>query len=70
MLSPGYGELKERLVRLGHMGPAVALAQPRGRPLGARPRARRPRAWPVRVGDGVEAALEVLAQPLEAGART
>ena len=28
MLSPGYGELKERLIRLGHMGPAAASLTP------------------------------------------
>ncbi len=28
MLSPGYGELKEKLVRLGHMGPAARSLNP------------------------------------------
>jgi pyridoxamine---pyruvate transaminase len=61
MLSPGYGEIKEKLVRLGHMGlaarslyPVVALAA-LGRglaDLGAR----------VDTGAGVEAALDVLSQ--------
>jgi pyridoxamine--pyruvate transaminase len=61
MLSPGYGEIKEKLVRLGHMGPAarslnpvVALAS-LGRglaDLGA----------PVDIGAGVDRALQVLSQ--------
>ena len=67
MLSPGYGELKERLVRLGHMGPAARSLNPvvavsafgRGlADLGA----------PVSIGEGVEAALAVLAEPLPAAA--
>jgi pyridoxamine---pyruvate transaminase len=61
MLSPGYGEIKELLVRLGHMGPAARSLNPvvglaalgRGlADLGAQ----------VEVGAGVEAALEVLSQ--------
>jgi pyridoxamine--pyruvate transaminase len=59
MLSPGYGELKEKLVRLGHMGPAARSLNPvvavaafgQGlADLGAR----------VDIGAGVEAALAVL----------
>jgi pyridoxamine---pyruvate transaminase len=59
MLSPGSGEIKEKLVRLGHMGPAARSLNPvvalaafgRGlADLGAR----------VEVGAGVEAALDVL----------
>jgi pyridoxamine---pyruvate transaminase len=59
MLSPGYGELKEKLVRLGHMGPAARSLNPvvavaafgQGlADLGAR----------VDIGAAVEAALAVL----------
>jgi len=62
MLSPGYGEIKEKLVRLGHMGPAARSLNPvvalaalgRGlTDLGAR----------VEIGAGVEAALDVLSRP-------
>ena len=66
MLSPGYGELKERLVRLGHMGPAARSLNPVVA-LSALGRGLADHGVAVRVGDGVEAALEVLAQPLEAG---
>jgi pyridoxamine--pyruvate transaminase len=61
MLSPGYGEIKQKLVRLGHMGPAARSLNPvvalaafgRGlADLGAR----------VDIGAGVDAALEVLSQ--------
>ena len=61
MLSPGYGEIKEKLVRLGHMGgaarslnPVVALAAfGRGlADLGAH----------LDIGSGVEAALDVLSR--------
>jgi pyridoxamine--pyruvate transaminase len=61
MLSPGYGEIKEQIVRLGHMGPAARSLNPvvalaafgRGlADLGAR----------VDIGAGVDAALEVLSR--------
>ena len=61
MLSPGYGEIKEKLVRLGHMGPAARSLNPivalaafgRGlADLGAH----------VDIGAGLDAALEVLAR--------
>lgn len=61
MLSGGYGELKEQLVRLGHMGPASRSLNPlvavtalgRGLlDLGA----------PVDVGAGAEAVMEVLGE--------
>ena len=61
MLSPGYGEIKEKLVRLGHMGPAARSLNPvvalaalgRGlADLGAR----------LDIGAGIEASLEVLSQ--------
>jgi len=61
MLSPGYGEIKEKVVRLGHMGPAARSLNPvvalaaygRGlADLGAR----------VDIGAGVDAALAVLSE--------
>ena len=60
MLSPGYGELKERLIRLGHMGPAAASLTPVVA-LAALGRGMADLGVDVRVGDGLEAALEVLA---------
>ncbi len=60
MLSPGYGELKERLVRLGHMGPAAASLTPVVA-LAALGRGMADLGVDVRVGDGLEAALQVLA---------
>ena len=61
MLSPGYGELKERLVRLGHMGPAARSLHPVVA-LSALGRGLVDLGVPVAVGDGVEAALEVLSE--------
>ena len=61
MLSPGHGDTKKQLVRLGHMGPAARSLNPvvalgafgRGlADLGARPE----------IGAGVEAALQVLSE--------
>jgi pyridoxamine---pyruvate transaminase len=62
MLSPGYGELKEKLIRLGHMGPAARSLNPIVA-LSALGRGLADQGVPVAVGEGVEAALEVLAQP-------
>ncbi|MFN8111407.1 MAG: alanine--glyoxylate aminotransferase family protein [Thermoleophilia bacterium] len=59
MLSPGYGELKEKLVRLGHMGPAAASLNPVVA-VAALGRGMADLEVPVAVGAGVEAALEVL----------
>ena len=59
MLSPGYGEIKERLFRLGHQGPGAASLNPVVA-LAALGRGLVDQEVPVRVGDGVEAALEVL----------
>jgi len=61
MLSPGYGELKEKLVRLGHMGPAARSLNPIVA-LSAFGRGLADLGVSVGVGDGVEAALEVLAE--------
>ena len=63
MLSPGYGELKERLVRLGHMGPAAHSLNPVVA-VAALGRGLADLGVSVAVGDGVEATLAVLAEPL------
>jgi pyridoxamine--pyruvate transaminase len=68
MLSPGYGELKERVVRLGHMGPAARSLNP-VIALGALGRGLADLGVAVAIGEGVEAALAVLAEPAAAGAR-
>jgi pyridoxamine--pyruvate transaminase len=64
-LSPGFGELKERLFRLGHMGPAARSLTPVVA-LTALGRGLADLGAAVAPGDGVDAALEVLAQPAEA----
>ena len=69
MLSPGYGELKERLIRIGHMGPAADSLTPVVA-LSALGRGLADLGADVAIGDGVEAALEVLSsQPMPAGSR-
>jgi pyridoxamine--pyruvate transaminase len=65
MLSPGYGELKERLVRLGHMGPAARSLYPIVA-LSAFGRGLADLGVAVDIGAGVDAALAVLSQPTEA----
>ncbi len=60
MLSPGYGELKERLFRLGHMGPAADSLTPVVA-LAALGRGLADLGVDVRLGDGLDAALQVLA---------
>ena len=65
MLSPGYGELKERLVRLGHMGPAARSLYPIVA-LAAFGRGLADVGASVDIGAGVEAALAVLSQPARA----
>jgi len=60
MLSPGFGELKERLFRLGHMGPAAESMTPVVA-LAALGRGLADHGVQVALGDGVEASLEVLA---------
>jgi pyridoxamine--pyruvate transaminase len=62
MLSPGYGELKEKVIRLGHMGPAARSLNPVVA-LSALGRGLADHGVAVAVGEGVEAALEVLAEP-------
>ncbi len=62
MLSPGYGELKERLVRIGHMGPAARSLNPIVA-LSALGRGLADQGVGVAVGDGIEAALDVLSEP-------
>ncbi len=62
MLSPGYGELKEKLVRIGHMGPnARSLTPVVG--LAALGRGLADLGVPVAAGEGIEAALALLAEP-------
>ncbi|MCC6224255.1 MAG: alanine--glyoxylate aminotransferase family protein [Thermoleophilia bacterium] len=67
MLSAGYGELKPKLLRIGHMGVASrSLNVVVG--LSALGRTLADLGVPVRTGDGVEAALEVLATGAGVGA--
>ena len=63
MLSPGYGELKEKVVRLGHMGPAARSLNPVVA-VAALGRGLTDLGVSVAVGEGVEATLTVLAEPL------
>lgn len=68
MLSPGYGELKEKVIRLGHMGPAARSLNPVVA-LSALGRGLADQGVQVAVGEGVEAALEALAEPAEVAQR-
>lgn len=68
MLSAGYGELKEKLIRIGHMGVASRSLNPIVG-LSALGRGLADLGVPVSVGEGVEAALEVLARGAAIGAR-
>jgi pyridoxamine--pyruvate transaminase len=61
MLSPGYGELKERLLRLGHMGPAADSLTPVVA-LAALGRGMVDLGVELEIGDGLEAALAELAE--------
>jgi len=61
MLSPGYGEIKEKLVRLGHMGPAARSHNPVVA-LAALGRGLADLGAQLEVGAGLDAALEVLSQ--------
>jgi pyridoxamine---pyruvate transaminase len=60
MLSPGYGELKERLIRLGHMGPAACSLTPVVA-LAALGRGMADLGVEVSIGEGLDAALRELA---------
>ena len=63
MLSPGYGEIKERLIRLGHMGPAADSLTPVVA-LAALGRGLADLGCEVEIGDGLEEALgELAARP-------
>jgi len=61
MLSPGYGEIKEKLVRLGHMGPAARSLNPVVA-LAALGRGLADLGAQLEVGAGLDAALEVLSR--------
>jgi aspartate aminotransferase-like enzyme len=61
MLSGGYGELKEKLFRLGHMGPAARSLNP-AVAVGAFGRGLADLGVDVNVGSGVEAVLAVLSE--------
>jgi pyridoxamine--pyruvate transaminase len=61
MLSPGYGELKGRLFRLGHMGPAAASLTP-VLALAALGRGLADLGLEVTIGEGLDAALRELAE--------
>jgi pyridoxamine--pyruvate transaminase len=62
MLSGGYGELKEKLIRLGHMGPASRSLYPLVA-VSALGRGLLDLGASVDVGAGAQAILEVLAEP-------
>jgi pyridoxamine---pyruvate transaminase len=61
MLSGGYGELKEKLFRLGHMGPAARSLNPLVA-VGAFGRGLADLGVDVNVGAGTEAVLAVLSE--------
>jgi pyridoxamine--pyruvate transaminase len=61
MLSGGYGELKEKLIRLGHMGPASRSLYPLIA-VSALARGLADLGIPVDVGAGAQAVLEVLSE--------
>lgn len=63
MLSPGYGDLKEKVIRLGHMGPAARSLNPVVA-VSALGRGLADHGIRVPVGDGVAATLEALAEPI------
>lgn len=67
MLSAGYGELADRLLRLGHMGPAARSLYP-AVAVGALGRGLADLGVPVRIGDGLEAVLDVLSVGADAAA--
>jgi pyridoxamine--pyruvate transaminase len=61
MLSGGYGELKQKLVRLGHMGPAARSLYPLVA-VTALGRGLLDLGVSVDIGAGAQAVMEVLAQ--------
>lgn len=67
MLSGGYGELLHKLIRIGHMGVTARSLTPIVG-LTALGRGLADMGVPVRIGDGVDAALEVLAAAEEVAA--
>jgi pyridoxamine---pyruvate transaminase len=64
MLSGGYGELADKLFRIGHMGPAADSLNPVVG-VGALGRGLKDLGAEVRIGDGLEAALEAIAGATE-----
>ena len=64
MLSGGYGELADKLFRIGHMGPAADSLNPVVA-LGALGRGLKDLGIDVQIGDGLEAALEVIGRAAE-----
>jgi pyridoxamine---pyruvate transaminase len=64
MLSGGYGELADKLFRIGHMGPAADSLYPVVA-IGALGRGLKDLGADVRIGDGVEAALEEIGAAAE-----
>jgi pyridoxamine--pyruvate transaminase len=65
-LSGGYGELKEKLIRLGHMGPASRSLYPLVA-VSALGRGLLDQGVSVDVGAGAQAVMEVLAEAGAAG---
>jgi pyridoxamine--pyruvate transaminase len=64
MLSGGYGELTDKLFRIGHMGPAADSLNPVVA-VGALGQGLKDLGVDVRIGDGVEATLEVIGAAAE-----
>ena len=60
MISPGYGELRGKLFRLGHMGPAQAHPTVLAAQLAVLERSLADLGYPVRLGAGVGAAMAAL----------
>ena len=64
MLSGGYGELADKLFRIGHMGPAADSLYPVVA-ISALGRGLKDLGADVRIGDGVEATLDVIGAAAE-----
>ncbi len=60
MISPGYGDLKGKLIRLGHMGPAQAHPTALAAQLAIFERSLKDVGYPVQLGAGVGAAMDAL----------